>query len=635
MAENHKRHKKSEPMQEITDPVVEEPQEKKRKRKTKKESEEKLPEAENDNVEAEKQAEDNIENIKNDVEEDQVAEDPLFSNTNVSSFNFNPRIVSALAKLKITKLTNIQANSIPYIIRGSDVLMRADTGSGKTLAYLLPIMQRLATEFPRETNPITRDMGCLAIIIAPTRELCQQIDTVLQEIRSQMPFIISGTLLGGEKVPSEKKRLRKGINVLVATPGRLLYHLKESVNFRFPQLKFLVLDEADRLLDMGFLNKVTEIIQALPPRQTILVSATLHKQLAQLSALSLKNPIHVGEMKNEEFSIPATLLQRYVIVPAKWRLAALAILLRKCSTEIQSMKAIVFINCCKSVDFHASFFGFFKYMTPSERRQRKRLPRPPPKIEEEVGEATIRDTHASTDNDEIGGFCPFLNCPIFRIHGNVDQIDRAKTISKFTASSSAVMFCTDVAARGLDIPDVTTIIQYDPPIDTEDYVHRVGRTARIGHDGISYLFLQDFEEPFIELLQKRDVKIQGYDYDKLIHKAVQAMGGDDDDLCMAALRQETKSTLSDNELEASAAQAWASSIAAYHSHRKETRFIFSKHKLHLGHMAAAFGLDKAPAEIKSMLQDERDLAERIKKQNTPAERTKMLPAFEDRTSEFL
>jgi ATP-dependent RNA helicase DDX31/DBP7 len=200
-----------------------------------------------------------------------------------------------------------------------------------------------------------------------------------------------------------------------------------------------------------------------------------------------------------------------------------------------------------------------------------------------------------------------------------------------------VLFCTDVAARGLDIPNVNAIIQYDPPIDSEDYVHRVGRTARIGNDGIAYLFLQDFEFGFADLLRKRNIELSEYRYDRLMTRAVEAMGGDDVELCMAALRQETISTIgnADNDIGNLAARAWASAIRAYTSHRRETRDIFNKVKLHLGHMAAAFGLEKTPAELKEALAEERELLKRSKRPDEGPVPRRHLPAAEERVSEFL
>lgn len=584
---------------------------------------------------------------ENEERENEIDE-ALFSDVDINSLGLNDRVFSALTdKMQITRLTKVQAESFQPIMDHKDLMMRADTGSGKTLSYLIPIMNRLSIDFPKDTRPIKRELGPLVIVVSPTRELCLQISTILGQFRKTMPHVTVGTLLGGEKVQTEKKRIRKGINILIATPGRLQYHLQNSQNLTTDNLQFLVLDEADRLLDMGFLGKVTEIINALPPRQTILVSATLHQQLKTLQELSLHDPITIGEIKDEEFSVPSTLIQRFVQVDAKWRLPVLAALLRRCSIDIENMKCIVFINCCSAVDFYYTFFSYFDYKTPGERRRLPRGPRNKQTIEDEINKsfdkidaknATINDTHASTDNDEVGAYSPYLKCPIFRIHGNVEHVDRVKSISKFTAAESAVLFCTDVAARGLDIQGVTTIIQFDPPVDTDDYVHRVGRTARIGNDGIAYLFLQEKEIKFIDLLRGKNIEIKEYPVKRLIHKAVQAMLGDDDDKCMAALRMEVFSTVQNNDIESLAMRAWASAIKAYASHKRETRNIFNKRDLHLGHMACAFGLEKTPTQLSEILAEERQSERKQKgpdEDGGSSDKKKFLPAVEDRTSEFL
>lgn len=605
---------------------------------------------------------------------DKEADPNLFSDVEPQSLNLEPRVLSALInKMKIQKLTKIQADTYQPILEGKDVLMRADTGSGKTLAYLIPIMQRLVLDFPKDTNPITRDMGPLVCIIAPTRELCVQIETVVLLFKSQMPFLCPGTLLGGEGVQSEKKRIRKGINILIATPGRMLYHFQNSTNFTFPNLRYLVLDEADRLLDMGFMGRITEILNLLPPRQTCLCSATLHKELSTLTQLALKSPVTVGIMESEDFSIPETLVQRYVVVPTKQRLTFLTLFLKQMIYNYPDMKAIVYLSNCSSVDFHYAFFNYFNFVPLYKRQKGRRitsqpLNKPPPsellkvivpqKTEKaerklrkygnpeeqntnqdqpkkpELVSLGIRDPHASTDNDEIVADSPYLECPIFRIHGNIDQITRSKTIAHFTAAPAAVLFCTDVAARGLDITGVNTIVQYDPPIDTEDYVHRAGRAGRIGKDGIAFLILQDYEIGFIDLLQSKGVEIKRTTDQSIYQRALEALQGDNLELCVASHHQEIRSTIQNNDLEMIAAHAWASTIAAYSTHKPETRAIFTKNKLHLGQLAEAFGISKPPSEIKEMLREEREQKEATEK-SKKAEDVKMLPSFEERTSEFL
>ncbi|KAH0789495.1 putative ATP-dependent RNA helicase DDX31 [Histomonas meleagridis] len=243
-----------------------------------------------------------------------------------------------------------------------------------------PLMQILTVRFPTEVNPIKRSMGPLAIIICPTRELCLQTYSVIHKMNSIINFIVAGILIGGEKVNTEKKRIRKGINILITTPSRFLYHLHNTQNFKsFPNLQFLVLDEADRLLDLGFFKPITEIIESLPPRQTILISATLTEDLKALTNLSLNDPITIGvhTENQKDFSIPPQLQQRYLLVDIRQRLVMLALLLRLEITNARrrhtGMKSIVFINTCDSVDFHYHFFSFFDFKTDAERGHVPRL----------------------------------------------------------------------------------------------------------------------------------------------------------------------------------------------------------------------------------------------------------------------
>ncbi|KAH0801051.1 putative ATP-dependent RNA helicase DDX31 isoform X3 [Histomonas meleagridis] len=370
---------------------------------------------------------------KKDIEQPtQEIDEKLFSKITPDSLNLNPYVYDALVKaMNIQTLTKIQAESYQPIIDGRDILMRADTGSGKTLSYLIPLMQILTVRFPTEVNPIKRSMGPLAIIICPTRELCLQTYSVIHKMNSSINFIVAGILIGGEKVNTEKKRIRKGINILITTPSRFLYHLHNTQNFKsFPNLQFLVLDEADRLLDLGFFKPITEIIESLPPRQTILISATLTEDLKALTNLSLNDPITIGvhTENQKDFSIPPQLQQRYLLVDIRQRLVMLALLLRLEITNARrrhtGMKSIVFINTCDSVDFHYHFFSFFDFKTDAERGHVPRLQYNEMQKRNKQ-EATIIDIHSSTDNDEIGSYSPYLKCPIFRIHGNVEQIERS------------------------------------------------------------------------------------------------------------------------------------------------------------------------------------------------------------------
>eukprot|EP01119_Soliformovum_irregulare_P003234 TRINITY_DN1358_c1_g1_i2.p1 TRINITY_DN1358_c1_g1~~TRINITY_DN1358_c1_g1_i2.p1 ORF type:complete len:321 (+),score=112.63 TRINITY_DN1358_c1_g1_i2:72-1034(+) len=218
----------------------------------------------------------------------------IFSAEKFEDFGFADRLMGAIRKLKLEQPTRIQQAAIPHLLQGRDVLVKAQTGSGKTLVYLLPMMQDL------QSNPISRDDGTYAVIISPTRELCLQIFDTLKELCAAYPWIIPGLFIGGEKKKSEKARIRKGVNIIVGTPGRLLDHLKTTQSIVTKNIRWIVLDEVDTLLDAGFEEPVTEIVQILRdyketerPLQTALVSATLPEGMKRLAGVALKNPVRV------------------------------------------------------------------------------------------------------------------------------------------------------------------------------------------------------------------------------------------------------------------------------------------------------------------------------------------------------
>ncbi|EAY03928.1 Type III restriction enzyme, res subunit family protein [Trichomonas vaginalis G3] len=558
----------------------------------------------------------------------------LFSDVDIKAADIDSRLMSVLEKKGFSKLTNIQAESIKAINNSRDALICANTGTGKTLSYLLPIFTNLAKEFP----DIKREMGCLALIVVPTRELCLQIETVVQDLRSKMNFIVAGTLLGGEQTNVEKKALRKGLNVIITTPGRLTYHLQNSQNLTFDYFRYFVLDEADRLLSEGFQNQLVQIINLIKGKSSqsgakyhsILVSATLTSSIESLSSIALSDPVRIGSIISKNYSVPDSILQRVVSVELKDKLLALLLLLKKYYTQIPEMKAIVFLSTISEVDFYATFFSYFNFLTPQERED-KGLP-PRKFMVNDSSKPTIRDHHPTTDNDEVGGFSPFLNAEIYKLHGNLEQTDRNKTISKYTASKDALLFCTNVAARGIDIPDVQLIVQYEAPVETEDYVHRIGRTARIGEDGVSYLFLQDYEMGFVNKLTNMGIKIKNYNFSEIVQKGVSAMKGRNLEKCTFGIKMEIFSTVKSNNLSDIACYAWQSAVQSYRTYRREDRVYFDSRKLHLGHLANVFGLEKTPSQISDFLNEDYELKKSL---NEPVQKKEMLPAFEEQTSEFI
>ncbi|KAG2007081.1 ATP-dependent rRNA helicase RRP3 [Coprinopsis cinerea AmutBmut pab1-1] len=358
-----------------------------------------------------------------------------------------------LKKASFVKMTDIQAKSIPLSLKGKDVLGAARTGSGKTLAFLIPVLEVL---YRRKWGP-TDGLG--ALIISPTRELAVQIFEVLRAIGPFHSFS-AGLVIGGKNLKDERDRLSR-MNILVATPGRLLQHMDQTVGFDTDNLQMLVLDEADRILDMGFQRTLSALLSHLPKsRQTLLFSATQTESVSDLARLSLKDPEYVGvkEAGSSGSYIPDSLEQHYVITELDKKLDVLWSFIK---THLQS-KVLVFLSSCKQVRF---VFETFCKMHPG--------------------------------------------VPLLHLHGKQKQTARLAMYTKFTSHSHAVMFATDIAARGLDFPAVDWVVQVDAPEDAETYIHRVGRTARYESKGKGLLFLcPSEEEGMTSALTKKGLTVQ-------------------------------------------------------------------------------------------------------------------------------
>ncbi|KAF6251247.1 DEAD-domain-containing protein [Scenedesmus sp. NREL 46B-D3] len=576
--------------------------------------------------------------------------------------------------------SKVQQRALPVLLAGRDALVRSPTGSGKTLAYLAPMLHSLQARQPR----VARAEGTHALILVPTRELAVQVSDVLTALVRRFCWLVAGMLIGGEHRGHEKARLRKGVTLLVATPGRLLDHLQNTTSFRTERLSWLVLDEADRLLDLGFEAKLKAIIDALAARaaaaadntfspaategqlqcQTVLLSATLHPGLAGLASLSMRQPVGVGfdaklvdgrlqlqeaagdepgaqkqagtggggAAGQEQFELPQQLQQRYVEVPAKARLVALIGVLRSRLRRSREAKLVVFFSNCDSVDFHHAL-----------------LQQPQPGRGQHDGTAAAAAA-ADGSSDEAGELL-LGTCPVLKLHGDMKQPERTSSLVTFSKAASCVLLCTDVAARGLDFPAVSTIIQYDPSGDPAEYVHRVGRTARMGQQGEALLFLLPSEMPYAQLLQQQGVRLGQEQSGMLLQclpalvgkggpsQAVQqlarkmwkgaggGMGSVSDgskdgsggsaaaaaglegleglpgvkrEQAAAALllqRQLAAMVSRDAELTRMATSAFRSFVRAYTTHPSALKHVFYVKGLHLGHLAASFGLREAPSRI--------------------------------------
>ncbi|CCE65875.1 hypothetical protein TPHA_0N00940 [Tetrapisispora phaffii CBS 4417] len=363
--------------------------------------------------------------------------------------------VKGLNEASFVKVTEIQRDSIPISLKGHDILGAAKTGSGKTLAFLIPVLEKLYREKWSEFD------GLGALIISPTRELAMQTYEVLTKIGTHTSFS-AGLVIGGKDVKFESARISK-INILIGTPGRILQHMDQAVGLSTSNLQMLVLDEADRCLDMGFQKTLDAIVSNLPPtRQTLLFSATQSQSLTDLARLSLTDYKTVGtqEVINEKngtaASTPETLQQSYITVELPDKLDILFSFIK---SHLKS-KMIVFLSSSKQVHF---VYETFRKMQPG--------------------------------------------ISLMHLHGRQKQRARTETLDKFSRAQQVCLFATDVVARGIDFPSVDWVVQLDCPEDVDTYIHRVGRSARYGKQGKSLIMLTPQEQDaFLKRLQMRKIE---------------------------------------------------------------------------------------------------------------------------------
>ncbi|KAF9821851.1 hypothetical protein IEO21_00281 [Rhodonia placenta] len=361
----------------------------------------------------------------------------------------------ALAEMGFTTMTPVQEKSIPPLLAGKDVLGAARTGSGKTLAFLIPAVELLHRMKFKPRN------GTGIVIVSPTRELALQIFGVAKELMAHHSQTF-GIVMGGANRRAEADKLQKGVNLVVATPGRLLDHLENTKGFVFRNLKGLVIDEADRILEVGFEEEMKKIIAILPNenRQSMLFSATQTTKVTDLARMSLRpGPLYIDVDKTERTSTVSTLSQGYVVCPSDRRFLLLFTFLKRNMKK----KVVVFFSSCNSVKYHAELLNY-------------------------------------------------IDVPVLDLHGKQKQQKRTTTFFEFCNAESGTLLCTDVAARGLDIPRVDWIIQYDPPDDPRDYIHRVGRTARAGKVGKSLMFLLPSELGFLRYLKDAKVPLNEFSF---------------------------------------------------------------------------------------------------------------------------
>lgn len=554
-----------------------------------------------------------------------------------------------LKKMEIKAPTAIQSRAVQQLANtNSDAFIQAETGSGKTLAYLLPIVQQLmhlSKQMKAAGEEFNRHSGLFAIILAPTRELSKQISVVLESLLSCCHWIVSGTVVGGEKKKSEKARLRKGLNILVATPGRLADHLDNTEVLDVSKVRWLVLDEGDRLMELGFEKDIQRLVsvlnlrsrkkdeQAIPGlpsrRSNILCSATIKAQVDDLANIALKDPLSIavdpeekmsdvsGEASKEAaFSAPAQLKQSYAIVPPKQRLVTLVAALKQAFKRKGSvMKCIVFMSCADSVDFHFEILSRSSDSKPSDTDEIEKggAVQPPTTLSRSAKipqGTTISETRTQGSAHSISSSSSSTPL-IFRLHGSLQQATRTSTLKSFSKSTEpAILVCTDVASRGLDLPNVDLVIEYDPPFSKDDHLHRIGRTARAGKDGRAMIFLMPgCEESYVDFLKEggRGRSVTKHTSEELLQKAFapSATSSTDGSRSQTWEDKATDFQLSTERWALShpshleqARRAFQSHVRAYATHVTAERHMFDIKQLHLGHLAKAFALRDKPGNIR-------------------------------------
>ncbi|KAI6654868.1 hypothetical protein LOD99_2747 [Oopsacas minuta] len=440
----------------------------------------------------------------------------------------SPSTLRALSGLGFCEATPVQASVIPHFLSNKDIVAEAVTGSGKTLAFLIPILEIISGIIPVEDAS-----NILSLIVTPTRELAYQIDSVLTQCIKEFPNYRSLLVVGGYSTHKDISCLREvRPHILIGTPGKLYDLLQQKDNNlsnSLRSLEVLVLDEADRLLSMGFEESVTSLLKSLPKqRRTGLFSATQTNEVEKLIRVGLRNPIRINVTQlNSSVSTPISLRNYYTLTPANLKLASLIAFLK----EHLGAKIILFLATCVGVDYFSRILA-----------------------------EELKDTK------------------VLSIHGKMKD-RRFSIFDKFRNLESGILMCTDVMARGIDIPSVDWVVQFDPPSMASFFVHRVGRTARCGQEGRSLLFLLPNEKEYIAFIQyNQKVELESL----AINTDVQPMTDRIRELSMK-----------EREVYEKGLRAFVSFIQFYAKH--ECNLIFRLKELDFGGLAMGYGLLHLPS----------------------------------------
>lgn len=369
---------------------------------------------------------------------------------NFFGFGLDTRITDAISELGYSVPTPIQCAAIPVVLQGRDIMAAAQTGTGKTAGFGLPLIQKILPLENTSVSPARHPVR--ALILSPTRELADQTSEALTQYASKTLLRVAA-VYGGVDMRPQVEALRRGVEILIATPGRLLDHLEQR-NTSLSQVEIVILDEADRMLDMGFLPDIIRILGKLPPtRQNLMFSATFSPEIKRLAKNFLNNPVIVEVAKRN--ATAATISQELFEVDETHKKDALVELLRARGEDREGnpLQTLVFVNAKVTA-----------------RRLTRILQR------EGFNSASI--------------------------HGDLAQEDRTQTLKDFKENNINVLVATDVAARGLDIAELPLVINYDVPINAEDYVHRIGRTGRAGANGLALTLMTSEDSRDVSVIEK-------------------------------------------------------------------------------------------------------------------------------------
>ncbi|XP_013183316.2 probable ATP-dependent RNA helicase CG8611 [Amyelois transitella] len=721
----------------------------------------------------------------------------VFAGKTFADIDIHPHSVANLQQnLSLKELMTVQQNAVPIILQGRDVLIRSQTGSGKTLAYALPIVEGLQEIRPK----LNRHDGIRVVVVVPTRELAVQTYELFVKLVKPFTWVVPGLLSGGQKRKAEKARLRKGLSILVGTPGRINDHLRHTKSLNFAKTGCLVLDEADRLLDMGYEKDVAAIVKAIQDhkkaatydplalakqsirkvdenstveaevsneqknsnykhhltevfmsteRQTILLSATLTKAVENLAGITLVDPVfvdtsegralvadslkpHHGEnllaqanlpvrtlnkdksikavpqkleevrqngkedlvakseqtkrglksfnginhpelFENEnktsnvqvpnnskkheesdsdsdyeyfkvqndlddkskvvdfkeeeeevikpaetgntfveavktaivedELILPATVNQTFLIVPMKLRFVTLCShIVEHCVLNKKGGKMIVFMATLEMVDYHSELIetvltGKNVRVKKKDKKSKTNKKRVNGKNDEDKS-SSESEFEVDYEEPSEGGLVP-VDIEMFRLHGSMPHDQRMEVFKQFRAARNGVLICTDVAARGLDVPRVDLVLQYCAPASATDYVHRVGRTGRAAQVGAAIMFLLPSEVEFVRHLEQKRIRLRQADESRAL-EALRTIAPTAANAARAAIAVQTQlesTAHGSREWLARASRAYTSWVRFYSGYPREVKQWLDARQLHLGHAAKAFALRDTPAAL--------------------------------------